>query len=149
MIRILIVILVWSFLSPAFESISVANELINKKLLCKGVGKWTGTYENSPHGLHFINNKKVKFYTPGDISYPNDETTEVTLEYLSTVKEIILSNPNIAGAVSVLNRQNLVLNANTSEPKRCENVENNFDFKSFFLKETNFFKQQIKLKNKI
>ena len=126
-----------------------ADELVNKKILCKGLGKWTGTFENSPHGLHFISNKKIKFYTPGDISYPNHETSEVTLEYIYTVKEIILSNPNIAGAVSVINRQNLILNSKTAEPKKCEIVSNDFNFKDYFFREIEYFKNQIKLKNKI
>ena len=142
-------ILASSFLFLVLGGSLKADELVNKKLLCKGLGKWTGTFENSPHGLHFINNKKIKFYTPGDISYPNHETSEVTLEYIYTVKEIILSNPNIAGAVSVINRQNLILNSKTAEPKKCEIVSNNFNFRDYFFREIEFFKNQIKLKNKI
>ena len=142
-------ILASSFLFLVLGGSLKADELVNKKLLCKGLGKWTGTFENSPHGLHFISNKKIKFYTPGDISYPNHETSEVTLEYIYTVKEIILSNPNIAGAVSVINRQNLVLNSKTAEPKKCEIVSNNFNFRDYFFREIEFFKNQIKLKNKI
>ena len=142
-------ILASSFLFLVLGSYLKADELVNKKLLCKGLGKWIGTFENSPHGLHFISNKKIKFYTPGDISYPNHETSEVTLEYIYTVKEIILSNPNIAGAVSVINRQNLVLNPKTAEPKKCEIVSNDFNFKDHFFKEIEFFKNQIRLKNKI
>ena len=136
-------ILASSFLFLVLGGSLKADELVNKKLLCKGLGKWTGTFENSPHGLHFISNKKIKFYTPGDISYPNHETSEVTLEYIYTVKEIILSNPNIAGAVSVINRQNLVLNSKTAEPKKCEIVSNNFNFRDYFFREIEFFKNQI------
>ena len=142
-------ILASSFLFLVLGGSLKADELVNKKILCKGLGKWTGTFENSPHGLHFISNKKIKFYTPGDISYPNHETSEVTLEYIYTVKEIILSNPNIAGAVSVINRQNLILNPKTAEPKKCEIVSNNFNFRDYFFREIEFFKNQIKLKNKI
>ena len=142
-------ILASSFLFLVLGGSLKADELVNKKLLCKGLGKWTGTFENSPHGLHFISNKKIKFYTPGDISYPNHETSEVTLEYIYTVKEIILSNPNIAGAVSVINRQNLILNSKTAEPKKCEIVSNDFNFKDYFFREIEYFKNQIKLKNKI
>ena len=142
-------ILASSFLFLVLGGSLKADELVNKKILCKGLGKWTGTFENSPHGLHFISNKKIKFYTPGDISYPNHETSEVTLEYIYTVKEIILSNPNIAGAVSVINRQNLILNSKTAEPKKCEIVSNDFNFKDYFFREIEYFKNQIKLKNKI
>lgn len=142
-------ILALSFLFLVLVGVVSSNELVNKKLLCKGLGKWTGTFENSPHGLHFISNKKIKFYTPGDISYPNHETSEVTLEYIYTVKEIILSNPNIAGAVSIINRQNLVLNPKTAEPRKCEIVSNDFNFRDYFFREIEFFKNQIKVKNKI
>jgi hypothetical protein len=145
----LIIFLVSGILLLVLGGVAVANELVNKKLLCKGLGKWIGTFENSPHGLHFISDKKIKFYTPGDISYPNHQTSEVTLEYIYTVKEIILSNPNIAGAVSVINRQNLVLNSKTAEPKKCEIVSNDFNFRDYFFREIEYFKNQIKFKNKI
>jgi hypothetical protein len=145
----LIIFLVSGMLCLVLGGASGANELVNKKLLCKGLGKWVGTFENSPHGLHFESQKKIKFYTPPDITYPNMDITEVTLEYLSTAKEIFLWNPKYSGGVSILNRQSLILNADTSEPKKCEIVSNNYDFKANFSRDIKDFKKEIKLKNKI
>jgi hypothetical protein len=91
--RKIIIILTSSLLFLALEGVSSASELVNKKLLCKGLGKWTGTFENSPHGLHFVSEKKIRFYTPPDITYPNMDVTEATLVYSFTAKEIFLWNP--------------------------------------------------------
>lgn len=147
--RKIIIILTSSLLFLALEGVSSASELVNKKLLCKGLGKWTGTFENSPHGLHFVSEKKIRFYTPPDITYPNMNVTEATLEYSFTAKEIFLWNPKYTGRINVLNRQSLILNADTTEPKKCESVSNNYDFKANFFKDIEDFKKEIKLKNKI
>ena len=150
-------ILASSFLVLVLAGVVGANELIDKKLLCKGLNKWDiNTGVNRPYGLHFISVNKVKIYAPYNV---NEKITEQIVEYKLTAKEIsfvekgtypILFNDTFWFKLpNIINRQNLTLNQNKSEEKKCEVKNSDYDFTRSFSAEIERLTKEIKLKNKI
>jgi hypothetical protein len=150
-------ILVFSFLFLVLVGTVRANELIDKKLMCKGLGKWDiNTGINRPYGLHFISANKVKIYTPYNV---NEKINEKIMEYKLTAKEIsfvetstlpiLFNDTHWLGLPNIINRQNLTLNASKSEEKKCEVKNSDFDFIRSFSVEIEKLTKEIKLKNKI
>lgn len=148
-------ILASSFFFLILGGVVSGNELINKKLLCKGLGKWDiSTGVNRPYGLDFISANKVKIFTPY-----HEKINEKIMEYKLTAKEIsffekgglpiFFNDTHWFGLPNIINRQDLTLNAGKSEQKKCEVKNSDYDFIRNFSVEIEKLTKEIKSKNKI